>query len=61
VRIYWFSPIDLLLYTQDGDETVIYDSAQALISLQRLFGLFPRILAKGDHAAVRLDIIYEIH
>ncbi|KAK7465553.1 Vacuolar protein-sorting-associated protein 33 [Stygiomarasmius scandens] len=35
----------------DGDETVIYDSAQALISLQKLFGLFPRILAKGDHAA----------
>ncbi|THV06595.1 Sec1-like protein [Dendrothele bispora CBS 962.96] len=35
----------------DGDETIVYDSAQALISLQRLFGLFPRILAKGDHAA----------
>ncbi|KAJ7492146.1 Sec1-like protein [Mycena latifolia] len=35
----------------DGDETVIYDSAQALLSLQKLYGLFPRIVGKGDHAA----------
>ncbi|KAK7049665.1 Vacuolar protein-sorting-associated protein 33 [Paramarasmius palmivorus] len=35
----------------DGDETVIYDSAQALITVQKLFGIFPRILGKGDHAA----------
>ncbi|KAJ3559761.1 hypothetical protein NM688_g132 [Phlebia brevispora] len=35
----------------DGDETVIYNSMQALTSLQSLFGLFPRIVAKGDHAA----------
>ncbi|KAJ7600856.1 Sec1-like protein [Mycena floridula] len=35
----------------DGDETVIYNSAQALITLQKLYGLFPRILGKGDHAA----------
>ncbi|KAF7791610.1 hypothetical protein EIP86_002627 [Pleurotus ostreatoroseus] len=35
----------------DGDETVIYNSMQALISLQGLYGLFPRIVAKGDHAA----------
>ncbi|PSS29662.1 hypothetical protein PHLCEN_2v2810 [Hermanssonia centrifuga] len=35
----------------DGDETVIYNSMQALISLQGLYGLFPRIVGKGDHAA----------
>ncbi|OCH95674.1 ATP binding protein [Obba rivulosa] len=35
----------------DGDETVIYDSMQALITLQRMYGLFPRIIGKGDFAA----------
>ncbi|CAK5280414.1 unnamed protein product [Mycena citricolor] len=35
----------------DGDETAIYDSAQALVTLEKLYGLFPRIVAKGDHAA----------
>ncbi|KAH9178834.1 Sec1-like protein [Lactarius sanguifluus] len=34
----------------DGDETSIYDSAQALHTLQKLFGLFPRIIGKGDCA-----------
>ena len=37
---------------QDGDETSIYDSSLALHTLQKLFGLFPRILGKGDHAGV---------
>lgn len=37
---------------QDGDETSIYDSSQALHTLQKLFGLFPRIIGKGDHAGV---------
>ncbi|EIM83622.1 Sec1-like protein [Stereum hirsutum FP-91666 SS1] len=35
----------------DGDETAVYDSAQALYTLQKLFGIFPRILGKGDSAA----------
>ncbi|KAJ7216787.1 Sec1-like protein [Mycena haematopus] len=35
----------------DGDETVIYDSAQALLTLEKMYGLFPRIVGKGDHAA----------
>ncbi|KAI5124115.1 hypothetical protein M0805_000928 [Coniferiporia weirii] len=34
----------------DGDETVVYDSAQALVTLQGLYGLFPRIIGKGDCA-----------
>lgn len=37
------------LYT-DGDETVIYNSMQALMTLQRLYGPFPRVLGKGDFA-----------
>lgn len=41
-------------YNQDGDETTIYDSAQALVTLQKLFGPFPRILGKGNFALVSL-------
>jgi len=37
---------------QDGDETSIYNSAQALITFQKLYGQFPRIVGKGDSAAV---------
>jgi hypothetical protein len=40
------------LKLQDGDETALYNSAQALLTLQRLYGLFPRILGKGDRAEV---------
>ncbi|EJF67229.1 Sec1-like protein [Dichomitus squalens LYAD-421 SS1] len=35
----------------DGDETVIYDSMQALLTLEKLHGAFPRIIGKGDYAA----------
>ncbi|KAG1774000.1 Sec1-like protein [Suillus placidus] len=35
----------------DGDETVIYNSALALNSLQKVYGRFPRILGKGDYAS----------
>ncbi|EIN14426.1 Sec1-like protein [Punctularia strigosozonata HHB-11173 SS5] len=35
----------------DGDETAVYDSAKALVTLQKLYGLFPRIVGKGDRAA----------
>ncbi|KIK70533.1 hypothetical protein GYMLUDRAFT_149956 [Collybiopsis luxurians FD-317 M1] len=41
----------------DGDESVIYDSAQGLITLQRLFGLIPRLLGKGDHAARLINLL----
>ncbi|CAG7853945.1 Vacuolar protein sorting-associated protein 33A Short=hVPS33A [Serendipita indica DSM 11827] len=34
----------------EGDETSLYNSAQALLTLQRLYGLFPRIMGKGEHA-----------
>jgi hypothetical protein len=37
---------------QDGDETSIFDASQALHTIQKLFGLFPRIIGKGDHAGV---------
>ena len=39
---------------QDGDETVIYDSMHALITLEKLHGLFPRIIGKGDYAGVSI-------
>ncbi|KAH7108434.1 ATP binding protein [Auriculariales sp. MPI-PUGE-AT-0066] len=35
----------------DGDETAVFNSAQALLTLERLYGAFPRIVGKGDHAA----------
>lgn len=41
-----------ILGIQDGDETSIYDASQALHTVQKLFGLFPRIIGKGDHAGV---------
>ncbi|CAA7268102.1 unnamed protein product [Cyclocybe aegerita] len=34
----------------DGDETVVFDSAQALLTIQKLFGVFPQIIGKGDYA-----------
>ncbi|KAL1677686.1 Sec1-like protein [Schizophyllum commune] len=35
----------------DGDESIIYDSVQALTTIQKLFGRIPRIVGKGDYAA----------
>ncbi|EJD03752.1 Sec1-like protein [Fomitiporia mediterranea MF3/22] len=34
----------------DGDETIVYDSAQALVTFQRVYGKFPRIVGKGNCA-----------
>ncbi|KAM6498628.1 ATP binding protein [Amanita muscaria] len=34
----------------DGDESVLFNSMQALTALQRHYGLFPRIVGKGDSA-----------
>ncbi|KAG8936355.1 hypothetical protein FRC02_002948 [Tulasnella sp. 418] len=34
----------------EGDETSIYYAAQALITIQQAYGVFPRILGKGDAA-----------
>ncbi|KAF9055953.1 Sec1-like protein [Panaeolus papilionaceus] len=34
----------------DGDQTVIFDSVQALLTLQQLYGTFPQIVGKGDYA-----------
>lgn len=41
-----------LTSSQDGDETVIYNSALALDALQHTFSHFPRIIGKGDYASV---------
>jgi vacuolar protein sorting-associated protein 33A len=48
LSVVWFQ----LNLFQDGDETSIYNSAQALITFQKLYGQFPRIVGKGDSAAV---------
>lgn len=37
---------------QDGDDTPLFYSSLALMTFQRAFGLFPRILGKGDAAKV---------
>lgn len=34
----------------------IYEMARSLVTLQRAFGLIPRILGKGDGARVRLPL-----
>ncbi|KAG8897028.1 hypothetical protein FRB99_008504, partial [Tulasnella sp. 403] len=34
----------------DGDESAVYYAAQALITMQQAYGLFPRIIGKGDAA-----------
>jgi hypothetical protein len=38
--------------SQHGDDTPIYYPSLALMTFQRAFGLFPRILGKGDGAKV---------
>lgn len=43
----------LITIIQNGDDTPIYYSSLALMTFQRAFGLFPRILGKGDGAKVR--------
>lgn len=50
--VYIKSSILWAYYDQDGDESVIFDSSQALVMLQKLYGLFPRIVGKGDYAGV---------
>ncbi|KDR85656.1 hypothetical protein GALMADRAFT_218752 [Galerina marginata CBS 339.88] len=34
----------------DGDETIVFDSAQALLAIQKIFGPYPQIIGKGDYA-----------
>lgn len=38
---------------QEGDYTPVYDMGKALMTLQRAFGLIPRVIGKGDSAKVR--------
>lgn len=41
----------------DGDQTSIFRSAQALMTLQHAYGLFPRILGKGTLARRLADLL----
>ncbi|KAI9360596.1 Sec1-like protein [Pilaira anomala] len=38
----------------DGDQTSIYYAAKSLMRLQSIYGLFPRIMGKGDAAKVNM-------
>lgn len=42
----------------DGDQTSIYYAAKSLMRLQSIYGLFPRIIGKGDAAKVIFFIYY---
>ncbi|KAF8517245.1 Sec1-like protein [Hysterangium stoloniferum] len=44
----------------DGDETAIYDSAQALLTLQRVYGMFPRMVGQGDKAARLIRLLKKV-
>ncbi|KIR34577.1 ATP-binding protein [Cryptococcus deuterogattii MMRL2647] len=41
----------------NGDDTPIYSSSLALMTFQRAFGLFPRILGKGEGAKKLADLL----
>ncbi|KAF9514282.1 hypothetical protein BS47DRAFT_1376541 [Hydnum rufescens UP504] len=41
----------------DGDDTSIFYAAQALVTIQHAYGLFPRILGKGDGAKKLADLL----
>ncbi|OBZ88579.1 Vacuolar protein sorting-associated protein 33A [Choanephora cucurbitarum] len=41
----------------DGDQTSIYYAAKSLMRLQSIYGLFPRILGKGDAAKQLADML----
>ncbi|WVW86768.1 hypothetical protein I302_108822 [Kwoniella bestiolae CBS 10118] len=45
----------------NGDDTPIYYSSLALMTFQRAFGLFPRILGKGDGAKKLADLLQRHH
>ena len=45
---------DTLLIQQNGDDTPLYDTSMALMTFQQAYGLFPRILGKGDGAQVSI-------
>ncbi|KAG8997603.1 hypothetical protein FRB94_003312 [Tulasnella sp. JGI-2019a] len=44
----------------DGDETSIYYAAQALLTIQQAYGLFPRIVGKGDAAKKLANLLIHL-
>ncbi|RCH85020.1 hypothetical protein CU097_008393, partial [Rhizopus azygosporus] len=41
----------------DGDQTAIYYAARSIMRLQSIYGLFPRIMGKGDAARQLADML----
>jgi hypothetical protein len=39
---------------QDGDYAPVFDMAKALMTIQRAYGLIPKLVGKGDAARVRV-------
>jgi hypothetical protein len=46
-------------FDQNGDDTPLYDTSMALMTLQQAYGLFPRVLGKGDGAQVSIPDVFE--
>jgi hypothetical protein len=46
---------DAELGFQNGDDTPLFHASLALMTFQRAYGLFPRIVGKGDAAKVRFQ------
>ncbi|KAM0747571.1 putative ATP binding protein [Meredithblackwellia eburnea MCA 4105] len=45
----------------DGDYTPVYDMAKSLMTVQRAFGLIPRIVGKGDNAQRLAQLLPRLH
>ncbi|KAL8286886.1 hypothetical protein RQP46_003892 [Phenoliferia psychrophenolica] len=45
---------------RDGDYSQVYDMAKALMTIQRAFGLIPRIIGKGDSAKRLNDLLHRL-
>ncbi|GAB5593515.1 Vacuolar protein-sorting-associated protein 33 [Umbelopsis nana] len=41
----------------DGDTTAVHQAAKSLMKLQQIYGLFPRIIGKGDSAKTLADML----
>ncbi|KAL1923818.1 uncharacterized protein VTP21DRAFT_8798 [Calcarisporiella thermophila] len=41
----------------DGDTTAVYQAAKALMSLQGMYGIIPRIVGKGEYAKLLADML----
>lgn len=43
--------------SQDGDSSPVYDMAKGLMTIQRAYGIIPRIIGKGNSAKVSIQTV----